>query len=72
MKIYSDSEAKDNLETLLGEANRAGAVGIRQKDGHTFIVRPESCFNSPLEVQGVNLPVSTAEIVDFIHEGRRG
>ena len=71
MKIYSDSEAKQNLELILNEAGREGAVGIRQKDGHTFIVRPESSFISPLNVQGVNLPVSTAEIVDFIHEGRR-
>jgi hypothetical protein len=71
MKFYTDSEAKKNLELLLGEAGREGAVGIRREDGSTFIVRPESSFASPFGVNGVNLPISTAEIIEFIHEGRR-
>jgi hypothetical protein len=71
MKFYSDQEAQQNLELLLGEAGREGAVGIRRKDGLTFIVRPENGSVSPLDVPGVNLPVSTEEIVEFIHEGRR-
>jgi hypothetical protein len=71
MKVYSDLEAQQNLDSLLYEARKEGAVGIRQKDGQTFIIRPEDVPDSPLNVQGVNLPISTEEIVGFIHEARK-
>ena len=71
MKIYSESEAQNNLNVILSEACKEGAVGIRQKNGQTFIVRPEVVPESPLNVQGVNLPVSTGEIIGFIHEARK-
>jgi hypothetical protein len=71
MKVYSDSEAQNDLNTILSEACKAGAVGIRQKDGQTFIVRPENMPDSPLNVKGVNLPITTEEIVGFIHEARK-
>jgi len=71
MKIYSDSEAQKNLETVLSEARKEGAVGIRQKDGLTFIVRPEGVPDSPLDVKGMSLPISTEEIVGFIHKVRK-
>lgn len=70
MKIYSESDAKENLETVLSEARKDGAVGIRQKDGLTFIIRPEDIPDSPLNVKGVNLPITTEEIFGFIHEAR--
>ena len=46
-------------------------VGIRQKDGQTFILRPEIIAESPINVPGLNLPITTEEIIGFIHEGRR-
>jgi predicted house-cleaning NTP pyrophosphatase (Maf/HAM1 superfamily) len=72
MKVFTDSEARQNLEQLLGEAQKDGAVGIRQKDGQTFILRPENISESPLNVAGLNLPITTEEIIGFVHEGRRG
>jgi hypothetical protein len=71
MKVFTDNEARQNLEQILGEAQKEGAVGIRQKDGKTFILRPESIHDSPLNVPGINLPISTEEIIGFIHESRR-
>jgi hypothetical protein len=71
MKIYSYSEAQQNLDSLLCEARKDGAVGIRQNDGQTFIIQPEGVPDSPLNVKGVNLPITTEEIVGFIHEARK-
>ena len=71
MKIYSDSEAQEHLEAVLSKARKEGAVGIRQQDGQMFIVRPENVPDSPLNVEGVKLPISTDEIVGFIHEARK-
>ena len=41
MKIYTYSEARQNLATLLEEAERKGAVRIRRRNGTSFVVRPE-------------------------------
>jgi antitoxin Phd len=71
MKIYTYSEARQRLAKLLDQATREGAVRIRRRDGRTFIIRPERLNRSPLEVEGVDLGVTTNEIVDFIREGRR-
>ena len=71
MKIYSDSESQNTLNAVLSEACKEGAVGIRQKNGQTFIVRPDDVPDSPLDVQGVNLPISTEDIIGFIHEVRK-
>jgi hypothetical protein len=54
----------------LERAVREGGVRIRRADGMTFILKPEGPFRSPLDVPGVDLGVTTAEIVDFIREGR--
>jgi hypothetical protein len=71
MKVFSELEAQQNIELVLKEASRSGVVGIRQKNGQTFFVRPERSETSPLDVPGVKLPISTPEIIGFIHEGRR-
>jgi hypothetical protein len=54
----------------LEQAAREGEVRMKRKDGQTFIIRPEIGAESPLDVQSIDLSVSTAEIVEFIQEGR--
>ena len=71
MKVYTYSEARQQLATLLDEAKRTGSVLIRRKDGQVFILRPEPPSRSPLDVPGVPLGLGREEIVNFIHEGRR-
>ena len=71
MKVYSDVEAVQNLPILLEQAQKEGAVAIRRDDGRTFVVSPETCAGSPLDVPGVELGLTAAEIVGFVHEGRR-
>ena len=74
MKVYTYSEARQNLASLLEEARRDGSVQIRRRDGQIFELRPaakSSKGKSPLDVPGVSLGLSRKEILNFIHEGRR-
>lgn len=71
MIVYTYSEARQKLATLLEQAVREGEVKIKRKDGQTFVIRPETRTGSPLDVEGMDLGITTAEIVRFIQEGRR-
>ena len=71
MKIYTYSQARQSLAKLLDEASKEGAVRIRRRDGRTFVIQPESSNKSPLDIEGVDLGVTTDEIVAFVRESRR-
>jgi len=71
MIVYTYSEARQKLASLLEQAIKKGEVKIKRKDGQTFVIRPETRVGSPLDVEGIDLGITTAEIVQFIHEGRR-
>ena len=68
--IYTYSEARQNLASLLEKAVADGEVKIRRKDGQVFVIRPVAKTESPLDVEGVDLSLSTDEIVAFIRESR--
>ena len=70
MRIYTYSEARQNFASVLEMAQRDGAVRIRRKDGRSFVLQPESSDASPLDVEGVDLGVTSAEIEEMIREGR--
>jgi len=72
MRVYTYSEARQSLASLLEQARAEGAVRIRRRDGQTFVLKPEVPNGSPLDVEGVELGVTTDEIVTFVREGRRG
>jgi hypothetical protein len=69
--VYTYSEARQNLASLLEKAIREGEVRVRGKDGQTFVITPEAVSGSPLDVEGVDLNLSREDIVAFIHEGRK-
>lgn len=71
MKEYTYSEARQRFATVLDRAYREGAVRIKRRDGTIFVVRPEQKSRSPLDVDGINLKIDRAEILDFIVEGRK-
>ncbi|MEW6381639.1 MAG: type II toxin-antitoxin system Phd/YefM family antitoxin [bacterium] len=71
MTVYTYSKARQNLASLLEKADQEGEVRIQRKDGRVFILRPEKTERSPLDVEGINLGISTDEIIRFISEGRR-
>lgn len=69
--VYTYTEARQNLASLLDQAVREGEVRVKRKDGQTFVIKPEQKAGSPLDVEGVNLGITTTEIVQFIRESRR-
>ena len=71
MKVYTYSDARQNLATLLEEAKRDGMVRIQRRDGQSFLITPETDKNSPLDVEGVDTDISLDEMLAFIKEGRR-
>ncbi len=71
MNVYTYTEARQNLASILDQAAREGEVRIKRKDGQIFVIRLQRSTKSPLEVEGIDLGVTTQEIVDFIDDGRR-
>jgi hypothetical protein len=71
MRVYTYSEARQNLAALLDTATREGEVRIRRRDGQEFVIRPIVQAGSPLDVPGVDLGLTREEILQFISEGRR-
>jgi hypothetical protein len=71
MNVYTYSEARQNLASLLDQAARDGEVRIQRKDGQVFVIRVQPKEKSPFEVNGLDLGISTQEILEFIDEGRK-
>ena len=70
MNVYTFSEARQKLATVLDEAQRKGAVRIKRRDGSEFEIAPVRSQTSPLDVQGVDLGLSAEEIVSAVQEMR--
>jgi len=68
--VYNYSKARQNLAAVLEQAAREGEVRIKRKDGQVFVIRPAQGKDSPLDVEGVSLDLSTDELVAIIREGR--
>jgi antitoxin Phd len=71
MNVYTYTEARQKLATLLDKALQEGEVLIRRKDGQVFVVKPRPRADSPLNVEGIDLSITTPEIMAFIQESRR-
>jgi antitoxin Phd len=70
MNVYTFSEARQKLATVLDEAQRKGAVRIKRRDGSEFEIAPVRSQASPLDVEGVDLGLSAEEIVSVLRETR--
>ncbi|MBN1956127.1 MAG: type II toxin-antitoxin system Phd/YefM family antitoxin [Anaerolineae bacterium] len=70
MVVYTYSEARQNLASLLDQAAKEGEVRIRRKDGQVFVIRLQPRSDSPLDVKEVDLGISTDDIVKIVREGR--
>ena len=71
MTVFTYSEARQRLASLLDRAKDEGEVRIKRKDGQVFVIKPLRESGSPLDVEGVDLNLTATEIVDFVREGRR-
>ncbi|MCY4448608.1 MAG: type II toxin-antitoxin system Phd/YefM family antitoxin [Chloroflexi bacterium] len=70
MKVYTYSEARQQLASVLDAAQQDGAVRIRRRDGRTFVLQLETSKSSPSDVEGVDLGISTSDIVSLVRESR--
>lgn len=70
MREYSFTEARQHFASLLNEAKKEGVVCIKKRDGESFYLRPATPKDSPLDVKGVDLGISSSQIVDAVREGR--
>jgi uncharacterized protein (DUF433 family) len=71
VNVYTYSEARQKLASVLEQAAREGQVRIRRKDGQSFVIRPEPRTSSPLDVEGLDLDLGADEIVQMVRESRR-
>lgn len=70
MKVYTYSQARQQLAQLLDDAREDGQAQIRRRDGQTFVIKPLEDKKSPLDVAGVSSDLSLDEINNFVREGR--
>lgn len=70
MKVYTYSEARQELAKLLEEARLDGEVGIKKRDGRMFILKPYSTKKSPLDVDGVDAKISLDDAKTAIIDSR--
>jgi len=70
MEVFTYSEARQSMAALLEKADQGECIRIRRKDGHLFELRAAKELRSPLDIDGVDLGVSTSEIVDVVRESR--
>jgi hypothetical protein len=71
MVVYTYSEARQKLASLLDQVLIEGEVRIKRRDGQVFIIKPEAKQGSPFDVPGIDLEISATEIVQFVQEGRK-
>ena len=70
MTVYTYSETRQRLSSVLDSAQKGGGVLIKRQDGSLFRLTPVASLKSPLDVEGVDSGVSAAEIVAAIRESR--
>jgi len=69
--VYTYSEARQNLASLLEKAIYDGEVRVKRKDGQIFVILPDATVGSPLDIESIDLDLTKEEIIEFIHEGRQ-
>jgi len=70
MVKYTYSQARQNFASVLTKAQTEGEVLIQRKDGSSFVIKPYKLNKSPLDVKGINLKMSSSDIIDIIQEIR--
>jgi antitoxin (DNA-binding transcriptional repressor) of toxin-antitoxin stability system len=72
MKVFTYSEARQNLSELLNTAQNE-EVEIRRRDGSIFSIVPKKeNAKSPFDVPGIKTRATTQDILNAINESRAG
>lgn len=70
MKIYTYSQARQNLAKILDEAKNEGELRIKRRDGITFTLKPFNQNTSPLDIEGIDSDLTAEELTQIVREGR--
>ena len=70
MKEYSFTQARQHIASLLDEAKKEGVVCVKKMDGESFYIKPAKPKKSLLDVKGVELGITSSEIVEAIRKSR--
>ncbi|MEN8217285.1 MAG: type II toxin-antitoxin system Phd/YefM family antitoxin [Pseudomonadota bacterium] len=70
MNVYTFSEARQQLASLLDRACFDGEVHIKRREGQLFVLKPLQAAHSPLDVPGVDLNLASKDIVNIVREMR--
>jgi antitoxin Phd len=71
MKVYTYSQAREKLATILEESKTEDVV-IRRRKGDTYAIVPQlpRQRRSPFDVAGLNKGIGKEEIIEALHESR--
>jgi antitoxin Phd len=71
MKVYTYSEAREKLASVL-EESKTEEVIIKRRKGDTYAIVPrlQRHRHSPFDVKGLDKGISKKEILDAIRESR--
>jgi prevent-host-death family protein len=69
MKVYSFSQARQNLSEVLNRAKEE-EVQIRRRGGEVFRIVPKRSGGSPFDIPGVKTKVKMSDILDAIRDVR--
>jgi hypothetical protein len=69
MKVYSFTEARQNLGEVLTEASDGGAL-IKRRNGEIYMIRRQSDAGSPLDVPGISTRAAMEDILAAVAESR--
>jgi hypothetical protein len=71
MKVFTYSEARQNLSKLLSMAQKE-EVEIRRKDGSVFVLKSRrGKAKSPFDVPGVTTSATTEDVLNAVRESRQ-
>ena len=70
MKKFNFTEARNNFASVLELAKEEGVICITKRDGESFYITPVTPKKSPLDIKGVDLGLSTSDIVSIVRAGR--
>ena len=69
MKVYSFTEARQNLAEVLTETSGSGAL-IKRRNGEIYVIRRETPTGSPLDVPGISTRATMEDILTAVAESR--
>jgi len=70
MKQFNFTEARNNFASVLEMAKQEGIICISKRDGESFYITPVKPEKSPLDIKGVDIGLSSNDIVSLVKEGR--